>query len=85
MNNNIAISIIIAAALIIYKIFFVVPVDDSIPITSAKIDQALIMIDSINFDRQVFSDPNLGSLKSLEIPINEVSVGKSNPFGSIIK
>lgn len=70
---------------IAYKVMFVAPVDETLLvedniIAGERMVNILKDVEAINFDTSVFSESKFTSLKSIEIPLLSLPVGKKNPF-----
>lgn len=87
-NQNTAVLSVMLVAIIIvaYKILFATPMDESQMYSSVaeseKIIQVLREVESINFKIGNASDPKLDTLESIETPLPNLPVGKTNPFSS---
>ena len=88
-NKRPAILAIILVGLLIvaYKIVFVQPSEELLVeenITASKRVEAILQeVESINFDTIITKDPKFKSLKSIEIPLISLPVGRKNPFSAI--
>lgn len=87
-NNRTAILSVILVGLLIlaYKTMFGgtsedLLVDENI-IAGDRISAILTQIESINFDTSIMQNENFKSLKSIEIPLLNLPVGRKNPFQS---
>ena len=84
-KRTLILAIILVGLLIVaYKVLFTSPdgdlfLDENIT-ASARVEAVLQQVESINFNLDVKEDPNFRSLKSLEIPLISLPVGKRNPF-----
>lgn len=87
-NKRTSILIIILLALLIlaYKVIFAPAGEDMASdeniIASARAEAILKEIETINFDMAVVEDPTFKSLKSIEIPLLTLPVGRPNPFSA---
>ena len=85
-RTTVVIFVLIGFAIIGYKIMFVAPPDDfSISeniIASERVERILKEVEQINFDISVMVDPKFTSLKSIEIPLVSLPIGKKNPFSA---
>jgi len=75
--------ILVGLLILAYKTMFVAPEDISIEeniIASDRVAAVLSEVEHINFDITVLNDPAFASLKSIEIPLPSLPVGKKNPF-----
>ena len=85
-NKRTAILAIILLGLLVlaYKVVFVptggdLLVDENI-VASQRIEGVLKEMESINFDTSIMEDQNFKSLKSIEIPLISLPIGRENPF-----
>lgn len=79
--------VLIGLVAIAYKVIFVTPVDESLltednVIAGERVVQILKSVEGINFDTSVFAESKFTSLKSIEIPLLSLPVGKKNPFAN---
>lgn len=87
-NQNTAVLSVILVGIVIvaYKILFTDPIDQSLMsdsvVESEKIIQVLREVESIDFTSGDATDPKISTLESLEIPLPNLPVGKTNPFSS---
>lgn len=88
-NKRTSILAIILLGLLIlaYKMMFA-PTDDGLTgeeniIASQRVEQILKEVESINFDTSIMDNESFQSLKSLEIPLISLPVGRRNPFSNI--
>jgi hypothetical protein len=88
-NKRTAILAVILVGLLIlaYKIMFVTSSEDLLSnediVASGKVETILKEIESINFDTSITENQNFKSLKSIEIPLISLPIGRKNPFSSI--
>lgn len=88
-NKRTAILAIILLALLIlaYKIMFVSPAADLSTgqniAASQRVEAILQEVESINFDMSILQDQKFKSLKSIEIPLLSLPIGRKNPFSVI--
>jgi hypothetical protein len=88
-NKRTVILVVILVGLLIlaYKVMFVtsseVLLSDENIAASGKVEGILKEIESINFDTSITENQNFKSLKSIEIPLVSLPVGRKNPFSSI--
>ena len=80
-------AIILLALLIVgYRVVFVAPADDlSVEeniAASQRVEGMLAKVRSISFDMSILENQKFQSLKSLEIPLVSLPVGKKNPFSA---
>ncbi|MFH0804365.1 MAG: hypothetical protein V1896_02075 [Candidatus Zambryskibacteria bacterium] len=90
-NKRTAILAIILLGLLIlaYKMMFAptdeeLLVDENI-IASERVEKILRDIENINFDTSIIENQNFKSLKSIEIPMISLPVGRENPFSGVLK
>jgi hypothetical protein len=88
-NKRTAILAIILLALLVlaYKIIFVssnedLTADQNIE-ASQRVEGILQEVDRINFDMSILQDQKFQSLKSIEIPLLSLPVGRKNPFSVV--
>ena len=88
-NKRTAILAIILLGLLFlaYKTMFA-PADDGLLvdeniIASQRVEKILKEIENINFDTSIMENQNFKSLKSLEIPLISLPIGRRNPFSNI--
>lgn len=88
-NKRAAILAIILLALLIfaYKTIFVEPagdlsVDQNLA-ASQRVEAILQEVEGINFDMSILQDQKFQSLKSIEIPLLSLPIGRKNPFSVI--
>ncbi len=86
-STTILLTIIIAAAAILYK-NFLMPTNENVLesniLASTNIEDALEKVGAINFDMSVFNDPKLDTFKSIETTLPSISKGRKNPFTSVL-
>lgn len=91
MNNSknkraIIMSLILLGLMAVaYKTMFVAPVDETSLVeenilAGERVVQVLNEIQSISFDTSVFAENQFSSLKTIEVPLPDLPVGKKNPF-----
>lgn len=84
-NRTIILSVVLVGLLILaYKTMFGgtsadLLVDENI-IAGDRIAATLAEIERINFDTTIMQNQNFKSLKSIEIPLLNLPVGRKNPF-----
>lgn len=84
-KRTIILAIILLGLLILaYKIMFApaggdLLVDENIA-ASQRVEVILKEIESINFDTSIMENPSFKSLKSFEIPLLSLPIGRENPF-----
>lgn len=88
-NNRTIILIVVLLGLLIlaYKVMFVSPndsalVDDNIA-ASVRVENILQQVKDISFDTSILRDQKKTSLKSIEIPLVSLPIGRKNPFSGI--
>jgi len=80
--------ILLGLLILAYKVMFVSPdvdtslIDENIS-ASKRVEDILQQVESINFDTSVMQDQKFGSLKSIEIPLISLPVGRKDPFSGI--
>lgn len=79
--------VLIGLLFVAYKVMFApAPTDpyssDQSSIEGEKVVATLQQVEGVNFDISVISDPKFKSLKSIEIPLPSLPVGKQNPFSA---
>ena len=79
--------ILIAGAAILYRNVLSSPapaaVSEAEVTASAKVEEMLQELDSINFDLAIFNDARFAELQSIETPLASVPVGRDDPFAPI--
>lgn len=88
-NKRTAILAIILLGLLVlaYKIMFVsdtedLTTDENIA-SSQRVESILKEIEGISFDTSIMENASFKSLKSIEIPLPNLPIGRSNPFSII--
>jgi flagellar basal body-associated protein FliL len=81
--------ILLGLLVLAYRVIFVsnsedLSVDEN-AIASQRVETILNEIKDINFDTSVMKDQNFKSLKSIEIPLLSLPVGRVNPFSNVLK
>jgi len=80
--------ILIGLLVVAYKVLFVSSTDDlsvSENVTaSVRVEALLQQVESIDFNLDIVKDPKFKSLKSIEIPLISLPVGRNNPFLSVL-
>ncbi len=83
-RTNMLVVLLIAIVIFGYKFLFVEPIDEfAFQENQATMDRVTVLIQSIeniNFDTSVINDPKFNSLESIEIPLINLPLGKTNPF-----
>lgn len=88
-NKRTIILVIILLGLLIlaYKVIFAPGNSDLLTdenvIASTRIETILKQVQNINFDTSVMEDASFKSLKSIEIPLVSLPVGRKNPFAVV--
>ncbi|KKQ76937.1 MAG: hypothetical protein A3A96_01295 [Candidatus Zambryskibacteria bacterium RIFCSPLOWO2_01_FULL_39_39] len=87
-KRTIVLVIILLGILILaYKVMFAPVSEDLLVeeniIASQRVGGILKEIESINFDTSVMEEESFKSLKSIEIPLPSLPVGRKNPFSGI--
>lgn len=93
MNNqkkkrtSILLLVLVALLFVAYKVMFAPAgidpyASDQSSLEGERVLGILQQIEKISFDVSVISDPKFKSLKSLEIPLPSLPVGKKNPFAA---
>ncbi len=79
------IAVLVSLLLILYKTMFVEPPIEEVTDTTTedKINLTLSKLEVMNFNLSVLSDPKFVTLKSIETPLLEASIGRKNPFAAI--
>jgi len=92
-NNKrtiILIVILIALLIVAYKTMFMSssPADEDAMVVDevalSKGENLLKEIESINFDTSIIQNQNFKSLKSIEVPLVSLPVGRKNPFSNVL-
>ncbi len=84
-RTNLLIALLIGLLIVAYKSIFMSELetfDDANFTASARVQAVLGQVQAINFDLSVFDEPKMRSLKSIEVPLPQLPVGKKNPFAS---
>lgn len=85
-HTGILIVILLGLLILAYKTMFVSDTSDlsfeENIAASARVESILSQIESISFDTSIVESENFNSLKSIEIPLPALPVGKKNPFSS---
>ena len=84
-NRTIILAVILLGLLILaYKIMFAPANDitsgDENVVVMTRIEAVLKQVEGINFDTSIMENTNFKSLKSIEIPLSSLPVGRKNPF-----
>lgn len=79
--------ILLALLFVAYKVMFAPPgidpyATDQSVMEGEKVVAILQQVEGISFDTSVISDPKFKTLKSIEIPLPSIPVGKKNPFSA---
>lgn len=79
------IAVLVSLLLILYKTMFVEPPIEEVTDTTTedKINLTLSKLEVMNFNLAVLNDPKFITLKSIETPLIESSIGRKNPFAAI--
>jgi hypothetical protein len=85
----ILVAILLGLLVVAYKVMFVSPAADNSSmdeniVASARVEAILQEVSRINFDISIKTDPKFQSLKSIEIPLISLPVGRENPFSNIL-
>lgn len=79
--------ILLGLLILAYKTMFVSPDEDLLGdeniVASQRVESVLNEIDKINFDTSIMENANFKSLKSIEIPLPALPVGRENPFSEV--
>jgi conjugal transfer/entry exclusion protein len=88
-NKRILAVILLGLLVLAYKVMFApasdVAVIDESASTAQKVETILKQVESINFDTKIIENQNFKSLKSIEIPMISLPIGRKNPFSSALK
>lgn len=89
-KRTIILTIILLVLLVIgYKVIFVSPNDSALVEENTntdvvkRIESILNEVEQINFSTDIMTDPRFASLKTMEIALPSLPVGKKNPFSAI--
>jgi len=86
-NTGILVIILIGLLILAYKVMFVSPdVDlttEENEIATIRIERLLNQLENANFDTSVLQDGKFQSLKSIEIPMISLPIGRENPFSDV--
>jgi hypothetical protein len=88
-NKHTAILAVILLGLLVvaYKVVFAPPSDDlsvdENTAASERVESILKEVESINFDTSIIEDQKFKSLKTIEIPLVSLPIGRKNPFSAI--
>lgn len=79
--------VLLALLFVAYKVMFAPAgidpyASDQSALEGERVLGILQQIEKISFDVSVINDPKFKSLKSLEIPLPSLPVGKKNPFAA---
>jgi len=76
--------VLVGLLIVAYKFIFV---SDEVNLTaeeniaaSERVESVLREVQRINFDTSLLRDPKLVSLKSIQVPLLSLPIGKKNPF-----
>lgn len=88
-RTAILVAILLGLLVLAYKIMFApsdadLIVDENI-VASQRVEKTLKDIESIRFDTSIIDHPNFKSLKSIEIPLLSLPVGRKNPFSGVLR
>jgi len=87
-RTSILVIILVGLLVVAYKVMFVSPSSDVVISenisASIRVETILKQVESINFNLDIIKEPKFQSLKSIEIPLVSLPVGKSNPFSSVL-
>jgi hypothetical protein len=84
----ILVAILLGLLVVAYKVMFVSSdsslTTDENTVASGRVEAILQEVSRINFDISIKTDPKFQSLKSIEIPLISLPVGRENPFSNIL-
>lgn len=82
-NTGVLLAVLIGLLIVAYKVLYVAPEDpyqEQNAVASERVGTLLREIESVNFNESVLSDPRFAEFKSIEIPLESLPIGKTNPF-----
>lgn len=83
-NTSLLLVFLVALLLVAYKLMFMAPYEDSYMSSDISDSQVVIgtlnKLQTVNFDLSITQDPKFRTLKSIENPLPNIPVGKTNPF-----
>jgi hypothetical protein len=88
-KRSIILGIILLGLLVLaYKMMFMAPTDDTLSAgeniaASVRVGSILQQVENIKFDTSITEDRKFKSLKSIEIPLISLPIGKKDPFSGI--
>lgn len=81
--------ILLGLLILAYKTMFVSTsedlLDDENIVASQRVESILEEIKSIDFDTSIMEEQNFKSLKSIEIPLISLPIGRKNPFSDVLR
>lgn len=83
-NTSLLLTFLVAILVVAYKMILMAPYEEAyLSADLAESEMVIITLNklqSINFDTSIASDPKFKTLQSIETPLPNIPVGKSNPF-----
>jgi hypothetical protein len=87
-NTSLLLIFLVALLIVAYKFMFAAPYDPSYLSSDLAESQIVIStlnrLQTVNFDTSIANDPKFKTLRSIENPLPNIPVGKTNPFSSEI-
>ena len=80
--------ILVGLLVVAYKVVFVAPDDvgslvDANASASQRVEIFLQQVEQISFNTEVINDTKFRSLKSIDLPLLSLPVGRKNPFSAV--
>ncbi len=88
-KRAVILAIILVGLLIVgYKVVFIAPEDIGSIVNenisaSGRVEALLQQVEQISFNTEVLNDSKFKSLKSIDLPLLSLPVGRTNPFAGI--
>ncbi len=87
-NTSLLLILLLALLVVAYKFMFTTPYEGSYLSSDLSESQVVIStlnrLQTVNFDISIANDPKFKTLRSIENPLPNIPVGKTNPFSSEI-
>lgn len=85
-NTSLLLIFLVALLVVAYKFMFTTPFDPAYLSSDLAESQIVIStlnrLQTVNFDTSIANDPKFKTLRSIESPLPNIPVGKTNPFSA---